>query len=220
MCPSSPLIEQGFPSSSQFQDQLNSEETKSSAIPLPESHIHRTESELQLFEDMVEAEYRDRCMFNRLVTGIKRQQQLHYNCQRHSLSDGDIDISMDRNAHVPRSSSLENQPTDFLVKSPIPQPGAEQTIENIISARCQAIAIAAATPPISGPMTCNDSNFMNLWDKRSMPKNEVQDSRLDLDNEWAIEGFDSPRSERYVVHHHLIEDEDNDHSHHVFDIEL
>ena len=49
----------------------------SKTIPLPSSHVHRTQSELQLCQDMEVAEMRDASMFNRLVNGIRvRQMEL------------------------------------------------------------------------------------------------------------------------------------------------
>jgi hypothetical protein len=47
---------------------------KSQSIPLPASHLHRTQSELQLSEDMEAAERRDLNMFYRLVNGIRERQ--------------------------------------------------------------------------------------------------------------------------------------------------
>ena len=47
----------------------------SKPIPLPSTHIFRTTSELQLQEDMVVAEYRELCMFHRLVEGMKERVQ-------------------------------------------------------------------------------------------------------------------------------------------------
>lgn len=47
----------------------------SQAIPLPKSHVARTNSELQLYEDMNAAEWRDLSMFYRVVHGIKQRQQ-------------------------------------------------------------------------------------------------------------------------------------------------
>jgi hypothetical protein len=57
--------------------------SKSLAIPLPKYHIHRTASELDLSENIAIAEYRDQCMFNRLVTGIRKQQTFLYNGGTH-----------------------------------------------------------------------------------------------------------------------------------------
>jgi hypothetical protein len=49
---------------------------KSKSIPLPSSHVHRTQSELQLCEDMETAERRDLNMFYRLVNGIRDRQMM------------------------------------------------------------------------------------------------------------------------------------------------
>jgi hypothetical protein len=62
----------------------SSPNAQAAAIPLPKSHIHRTESELDLSENMALAEFRDRCMFNRLVSGIQKQQTLLYNVESHA----------------------------------------------------------------------------------------------------------------------------------------
>jgi hypothetical protein len=52
------------------------EQQSSKTIPLPSSHVHRTQSELQLYEDMELAERKDMNMFYRLVNGI-RDRQMH-----------------------------------------------------------------------------------------------------------------------------------------------
>jgi len=44
-------------------------------IPLPRSHIRKTQSELQLCEDMELAEYRELSMFYRVVNGIRQRQK-------------------------------------------------------------------------------------------------------------------------------------------------
>eukprot|EP00978_Attheya_sp_CCMP212_P049374 scaffold656680_cov51-Attheya_sp.AAC.1 len=43
---------------------------RSETIPVPRSHIPHTDSELQLHENMADAEWRDICMYDRLVRGI------------------------------------------------------------------------------------------------------------------------------------------------------
>lgn len=53
--------------------------SSSHTIPLPSSHIPRTQSELQLCDDMAAAEWRDLCMFHRVVNGIR---------DKHRRSDG------------------------------------------------------------------------------------------------------------------------------------
>ena len=45
----------------------------SASIPLPQSHIHRTPSELQLADDILRAEYEDVRMCVRLVSGMRSQ---------------------------------------------------------------------------------------------------------------------------------------------------
>lgn len=47
---------------------------RSSSIPLPSTHVPRTESELQLSHDQAAAEQRDLHMFYRLVNGIRNRQ--------------------------------------------------------------------------------------------------------------------------------------------------
>ncbi len=69
-------------------DDYEGSTSKSLAIPLPMSHIHRTESELLLYENMAQAEYQDQCMFNRLVSGIRCQQQLLYHVETHDRRRG------------------------------------------------------------------------------------------------------------------------------------
>jgi hypothetical protein len=62
---------------------------KSKSIPIT-NHISRTESEIRLAEDEAMAEYRDICMYNRIVTGLSRRQEECYanrSCeQRHGRS--------------------------------------------------------------------------------------------------------------------------------------
>lgn len=49
--------------------------TRSTSIPLPSSHVPRTQSEVQLSIDEEAAEQRDARMFYRLVNGIRERQQ-------------------------------------------------------------------------------------------------------------------------------------------------
>ena len=59
-------------------------ETKSQNIPIT-NHIQRTESEIKLCEDEALAEYRDHCMYNRIVKGLSRSQDYASNRQVRSL---------------------------------------------------------------------------------------------------------------------------------------
>jgi len=59
---------------------LKTRKSPTTAISLPSSHISRTRSELQLSENIATAEWRDNCMFHRLVNGIREKQaeQIQY----------------------------------------------------------------------------------------------------------------------------------------------
>jgi len=53
---------------------VSSDQSSSRAISLPATHIPRTQSEQQLRDDTAAAEWRDLCMFHRLVGGIRERQ--------------------------------------------------------------------------------------------------------------------------------------------------
>ena len=53
----------------------NSSEFPSRSIPITK-YIHRTPSELQLYEETAIADWRDYCMYTRIVGGISRQQMM------------------------------------------------------------------------------------------------------------------------------------------------
>ncbi|KAL3785316.1 hypothetical protein HJC23_008880 [Cyclotella cryptica] len=55
--------------------------SSSDPIRLPESHIHRTPSELQLAQELIKADFRDERMYTRLVNGML----LHYDDDEHSM---------------------------------------------------------------------------------------------------------------------------------------
>jgi hypothetical protein len=65
----------------------NTNAGRSQHIPLPSSHVHRTQSELQLCEDMAVAEHRDVSMFYRLVHGIRDKQMILDQSQEAPVSD-------------------------------------------------------------------------------------------------------------------------------------
>lgn len=116
----------------------------SKAIPLPKSHIHRTESEILLSENMEQAEWQDQCMFNRLVAGLSNQQQLLYNVEshdpqrRHSLQTRQIqNASNDDNGYFIScsESDLHSPSKQTMSSSPDLMAENRRRIENIISTR-------------------------------------------------------------------------------------
>lgn len=185
---------------------MPSRRRKSLPISLPETHIHRTDSEQQLHEDMVVAEIRETHFFNRLISGIRQRQQLHYNFQSHAVA---------QQSQLQRQAFNNTPVTDDCNSSSHPPSiqDTEQSIENIISTRCNAAVAEKAT------MAHLDSDFMNLWIGNGCDVENKWDKSKDNsesdDNGWAIEGFDAAQDEK-----HYIENEDDEHSHHVFDIEL
>lgn len=160
-------------------------------IPMPSYHIQRTESELQLHEDMAMAEYRDRCMFNRLVTGIRRQQQehQHYDSQLHqfypdpdrdpsNLDDAGVTTHDHHDSHLQpimsrggSRSSAASANDAFSMITPIASDG-EETGQGRSQSRPAATHVRVQMHTPRTPRTKRD---------------EVDD--------WAIEGFDdTPRS--------------------------
>lgn len=205
MCPSSPLVQPSFIHCAMGKERSE----KSLAIPLPESHIHRTDSELQLHEDMAVAEYRDRCMFNRLVSGIRHRQQLHYNVERHAQILNIPYQHQHQTAHNdPRNGCTIQRNTSQTTQTSRPPSiqDTERSLENIISTRCKPVASS-----VTNNTTTIDAApfFTTQWaNNTQVPKSNNDD--------WAIEGFDSPRS----VPHIIQDEDDTEHSDHVFDIEL
>ena len=72
-----PPTREGQPlSSTDSSSYVTSSSSRSSSIPLPSSHVARTQSELQLSLDQEAAEQRDANMFYRLVNGIRDRQDM------------------------------------------------------------------------------------------------------------------------------------------------
>lgn len=82
----------------------SSDARRSTSIPLPSSHVHRTQSELQLDQDQEVADQRDTTMFYRLVNGIR---QRHQGIQDEQLSQSER--SLQRIIHTRLSAEQEDQ---------------------------------------------------------------------------------------------------------------
>lgn len=88
--------------------------TRSTSIPLPSSHVPRTQSELQLSIDEEAAEQRDARMFYRLVNGIRERQQQQATTALSSVNwENSFDDSISRLVRA-RLTPLDqsDQPTD------------------------------------------------------------------------------------------------------------
>jgi len=97
---------------------LQTQVNKSLAIPMPASHVQRTESEVQLHENTAVAEYRDQCMFNRVVRGNRDETE---------ISVGNVVSTSNHSAHFSQDtgrvtpSRLENlqifqQPDPYCIE--------------------------------------------------------------------------------------------------------
>ena len=76
-------------------DRAQEAQRRSQTIPMPRSHVPRTKSEVQLHEDTAAAEWRDLCMFYRVVHGIRERQSSN------SPFDGDNDgFQIDANQSI------------------------------------------------------------------------------------------------------------------------
>jgi hypothetical protein len=91
----------------------------SASIPIPSKGLIRTPSELQLLEDEAMAEYRDYCMYNRIVNGIahSKNKQGGGDMNR-SLANADSVQNINRARHLPVlpdvvSSSLQDDDDEF-----------------------------------------------------------------------------------------------------------
>jgi hypothetical protein len=87
--------------------------TRSASIPLPSSHVPRTQSEVQLSIDEEAAEQRDARMFDRLVNGIRVRQQQQQSSIMHSNRhwDNSLEQSLSRIAQArlaPLSESVRS----------------------------------------------------------------------------------------------------------------
>lgn len=210
--------------------------TIGNGIPLPDYHITRTDSELQLSEDMAMAEYRDRCMFNRLVLGIqqRRQQQQHYETQKHQFaSQQGCDLRSRRT--IPGGEGQRYFRGLNIPPLPLTSRGqdAEQTIEKLILTR------NAQNDKAQHQRSSTDSSMITPVDSENEDgkpsrKHRRHDRSAASADDWAIEGFDdtpmTPRTQtRYVdiIPSPKVEMQSpnpyysmHDHSDHLFDMEL
>lgn len=235
MCPSSPVYHSEV---QEFSEPMS--ETQSLAIPLPASHIHRTASELQLDEDNVVAEYRDQCMFNRLVRGIRYQQRRHYaaNSRYGQESSQELQQRTRTGNRPPMTSSV------FMEES-------EKSISSIISTRRHHVdTLPDLNLETVTPTASEDNNATRqLLPRRNADRPSLLESSLnsaharvfstpthdanpgnseaDADGGWSIQGFhESPQihAQQGVLDERQTEEQVNNHTYEeddqVFEIDL
>lgn len=142
----------------------DSEIKRSRAQPLPKSHVARTQSELQLSEDMAAAEWQDLCMFYRVVGGIREQQQKQCS-RRHGAP-----------IQVQRGPQHEDE---FQPQKPV----RDWTGKEVSS----AVDAAARVTPLD---SCSPQDYQKTL--LPYPKSLLLKSpqRRSSDSGWSITGFD------------------------------
>jgi hypothetical protein len=78
----------------------SSNHASSKGIPIKGSSMRRTHSELQLMESEILAEYRDYCMFKRIVDGMSRQNSINSSLDASWQSDDSL-ANIIRTRHTP-----------------------------------------------------------------------------------------------------------------------
>lgn len=201
---------------------------KSQNIPLPESHVHRTRSEVQLCEDMESAEQRDLNMFYRLVNGI-RDRQMH----------------LVRDNESSNAAAAYYDPAHGLTE-------AEQSLAHIIHTRNAPVAAASASKNITNNNNNNRNNHANIhsfglntgipiFEKKEEQQQQPQGgpasaavaslvgNHQQQQNEWSVSGFDdissslSPKQRelqhmnmRMHQHQHQHQQQQHQHQQHQF----
>jgi len=182
---------------------------RSQNIPLPMSHMHRTQSEVQLCEDMETAEQRDLNMFYRLVNGIRDRQ---------------MDLVRENESSAAAAAFYD--PEHALTE-------AERSLAHIIHTRNgpveltkNGVPVAAATSTASFRFNknrrSNGINFLNTRQNTNlnsgvpileyhpdlpMHQDQQQGERgTGYENGWSVGGFDSSSNLSFDQQHHHQQD--------------
>lgn len=145
-------------------------------IPLPRTHIPRTISEVQLREDIAVAEWREMCMFHRLVEGMKERQQ----AQQHGTS---CCGSQDSTAHP--SSTRQLPKTITPQESPVFVDDSDRSaflVEMLY--RASELGDLTTETSTTGPTITSSSSAT-----ANSNKQQQQQAQLVRDSDWSLEGF-------------------------------
>jgi hypothetical protein len=95
---------------------VHSVQHRSNTIPMPDSHVPRTHSEVQLHEDTAAAEWRDLCMFYRVVNGIRERQSR--DSSHYTLRGGEIRFKSLQNSMESTPEHTDSQPSCIAPEKP------------------------------------------------------------------------------------------------------
>ena len=170
-------------------------------IPLPRTHITRTASELQLREDMAVAEWREMCMFRRLVDGMKERQQAQHqhvtSCHQQHVAYGD---SQDSTPHP--SSGKQQQLAPITItpqESPVFIEDSNRSVHLV-----EMLHRASQIGDLTGAF--NSSNSISATAINDKQRQQ-QHARLQ-GNGWPLKGFNHSLSTTIPSHVHNDDDVD------------
>lgn len=152
----------------------HSSSRRSSSIPLPSSHVHRTQSEVQLSLDQEVAEQREVSMFYRLVNGIRDRQAEQMASSERSVASimqtryrdlGTEDDPISSHISPDNASHYWQLPTcmpfteaDHEAPCSMEEEAEEWSISGFDNQDSAAATIAAALPPASSHENDTDSD--------------------------------------------------------------
>jgi len=187
---------------------IDNNRSRSQNIPLPMSHMQRTQSEVQLCVDMETAEQRDLNMFYRLVNGIRdRQMNLVRESESsaaaaafydpaHALTEAERSLAHiihTRNAPVERKNNGAPAPAPAFTTS------TTTTTPSSTSLRISTNGATAASARRNNYSNINNNSHNCNHQNRHTSLNsgvpilmhQQQQQRSDHENEWSVAGFDS-----------------------------
>jgi len=151
-------------------------------IPLPRTHIPRTTSELQLREDMAVAEWREMCMFKRLVDGMKERQQ----AQKQHVTPCHQAAYRDPQDSPPHFSSRKQHP-------PTPITPQESPVFNDDSNRSahlvDVLHRASELGDITGTETSMSTSISSISISAMANNGKQQQQAQQAANGWSLDGF-------------------------------
>mmetsp|Transcript_5765 Transcript_5765/g.16234 ORF Transcript_5765/g.16234 Transcript_5765/m.16234 type:complete len:235 (+) Transcript_5765:1-705(+) len=158
-------------------------------IPLPRTHIPRTTSELQLREDMAVAEWREMCMFHRLVEGMKERQQAQPQ-QQHVTSCYAIHRrdSQDSTSHLSSTRQLPKTATPHESPVFIDDSNRSAFLVEMLHRASELGDLDLTTETSTTGLTISSSSSKSATASNNKQQQQAQ---LVPGNEWSLKGFAS-----------------------------
>jgi len=174
------------------EERLQERERRSQTIPMPRTHVPRTNSEVQLREDTEAAEWRDLCMFYRVVNGIRERQ-----------SNPSSQTSLDRcNADDGVQITTKPESLEHFVAH---YQDADEETSNV-------------TPYESSSEASPHTRHYRHQAEGFLSQRQPQEPEVD---EWSISGYEELEAPMFSTFNvPVVEDDDDDEEDCVFSMEL